>query len=88
MNIRNYKHLLYTANKQFPEMLIESKLSLQHTLYVTGFCKINKIVTLGCFHFIGPANGYSCTLYIHGVINRLSLLVYFSRASFANAVNL
>ena len=39
--------------------------------YVTGFWKTDRIVTLGLFHFIGPANGYTHTLHIHTVIIRL-----------------
>ena len=31
---------------------------------VTGFWKPNRIVTLGLIHFIGPGNGYTCTLHI------------------------
>ena len=34
--------------------------------HVTGFWKI----TLGLFHIIGPANGYTCTLHIHSAITR------------------
>ena len=39
------------------------------TYYVTGFWKTDRIVTLGLFHFIGPAiaNGYTCTLYTYTV---------------------
>ena len=40
-------------------------------VYVTGFWKTDQIVTLGLFHFIGPANGYTCTLHIHSAITRL-----------------
>ena len=57
-------------------------------LFETGFWKADQIVTLGLFHFIGPANGYTCTLHIHNAITRLGRLVCFSRASFANPVNL
>ena len=39
-----------------------------------------QIVTLGLFHFIGPANGYTCTLHIHSAITRLGV-------SFADPVN-
>ena len=39
--------------------------------YVTGFWKTGQIVTLGLFHFIGPANGYTCTLHMHSAITRL-----------------
>ena len=54
---------------------------------MTGFWKTDQIVTLGLFHFIGPANGYTCTLHIHSAITRLGWLVCFSRASFVNPVN-
>ena len=38
-------------------------------IYVTEFWKIDQIVTLDLFHFIGgPANGYTCTLHIHSAI--------------------
>ena len=56
-------------------------------LFVTGFWKSDQIVTLGLLHFIGPANGYTCTLHIHSVINRLGSLVCFSRVSYADPVN-
>ena len=39
--------------------------------YVIGFWKTDQIVTLGLFHFIGRANGYTCTLHIHSAITRL-----------------
>ena len=55
--------------------------------YVTGFWKTDQIVTLGLFHFIGPANSYSHTLHIHTAIIRLVWLVCFSRATFADPVN-
>ena len=35
------------------------------SLYVTGFWKTDQNVTLGLFHFIGPANAYIHTLRIH-----------------------
>ena len=55
--------------------------------YVTGFWKTEQIVTLGIFLFIGPANGHTRTLHIRSAITRLSGLVCFSRASFADPVN-
>ena len=55
-------------------------------LYVTGFWKSNRIVTLGLIHF-GPAYGYTCTLHIHSAITRLGGLVCFSRVSFADPVS-
>ena len=49
------------------------------------------IVTLGLFHFTGPANGYTHTLPNHSAITititRLDSLVCFSRVSFSNHVN-
>ena len=39
--------------------------------YVTGFWKTDRNVTLGLFHFIGPANGYTHTLHIRTAIVRL-----------------
>ena len=56
-------------------------------IYVTGFWKTNRIVTLGLFDFIGPANGHTYTLHIYSAITRLDGLVCFSRASFADPVN-
>ena len=53
-----------------------------YSKYVTGFWKANHIVTLGLFHFIGPANGYTCTLHIHSAIIRFGWLVCFSRVNF------
>ena len=57
------------------------------SLNVTGFWKTERVITLGIFHFIGPANGYTCTLHIHNAITRLSSLVCFSRVSSADLVN-
>ena len=37
--------------------------------FVIGFWKTNQIVTLGVFHFIGPANSYTHMLSIHSAIN-------------------
>ena len=54
---------------------------------MTGFWKTDRIVTLGLFHFIGPTNGYICTLYIHSAITRLGWLVCFSKANLADPVN-
>ena len=44
-------------------------------------------LSLGLFHFIGPANGYTCILHIHSAIIRLDWLVCYSRVTFANSVN-
>ena len=57
-----------------------------HT-YVTRFWKTYQIVTLGLFHFIGPANDYTHTPHIQISITRLGKLVCFSRVSFADPVN-
>ena len=61
---------------------------IANSLFVTGCWKTYQIVTLGLFHFIGPSNGYTCTLHMHNAITRLSGLVCFSTASFADPVNL
>ena len=42
--------------------------------YVTGYWKTDQIITLGLFHFIGPANGYTCTLHIQSAITRLGYI--------------
>ena len=39
--------------------------------HVTGFWETNQVVTLGLFHFIGPANSYTHILPIHSAITRL-----------------
>ena len=39
-------------------------------VYVTRFQKTNQIVTQDLFHFIDPANGYTCTLSVHSAITR------------------
>ena len=40
-------------------------------IIVTGFWKTDRNVTLGLFHFIGPANAYTHTLHIRTAIIRL-----------------
>ena len=52
-------------------ILMITQLSTYKCTYLTGFWKTDRIVTLGLFHFIGPANGYTCTLHIHSTIIRL-----------------
>ena len=39
-------------------------------MHVTGFWKTDQSVTLGLFHFIDPANGYTHTLHINSAITR------------------
>ena len=55
-------------------------------LYVTGFWKTDHNVTLGQLHFLGPANSHAHTLSMHCCNTRLSCLVCFSRADFADHV--
>ena len=52
--------------------MYEGQIQVTCYVYVTGFWKIEQSVTLGLFHFIGPANGYTCTLHIHSAITRFS----------------
>ena len=60
---------------------------LVHTKkYVTGFWKTNQNVTLGQLHFLGPTNSHTHTLSMHRCNTRLSCLVCFSRADFADHV--
>ena len=47
------------------------KIIAMYTTYVTGFWKTDRNVTLGLFHFIGPANAYTHTLHIRTAIIRL-----------------
>ena len=53
------KSYIYTITYNFDEV------------FVTGFWKTDRIVTRVLFHFIGPANGYTCTLHIHSAITTL-----------------
>ena len=63
------------------------KMLFRIAIYVTGFWKTDRNVTLGLFHFIGPANTYTHTLHIRTAIIRLGWLVCFSRVTFADPVN-
>ena len=65
-------------------VLILSKITF---IKVTGFWKTEQIVTLGLFHSIGPATGYTRTLHNHSAITRLGRLVCFPRVSLANPLN-
>ena len=62
-------------------------MSVVRYICVTWFWKTDRNVTLGLFHFIGPANAYTHTLHIRTAIIRLHWLVCFSRVTFANPVN-
>ena len=53
---------------------------------VTGYWKTDHNVTLGQLLFTGPANIHTHTLSMHCYNTRLSCLVCFSRADFANHV--
>ena len=57
-----------------------------HVAYVIGFWKTDRSVTLGQLHFLGPANSHTHTLSMHCCNTRLSCLVCFSRAHFADHV--
>ena len=57
-----------------------------YSVYVTGYWKTDHNVTLGLLYFIAPANSHTHTLPVHCYIKRISLLVCFSRAGFANHV--
>ena len=51
----------------FCETLLETN-DCNLNLFVTGFWKTDQIVTLGLFHFIGPANSDTHTLPIYGAL--------------------
>ena len=53
---------------------------------MTGFWKTDHNVTLGQLHFLGPANSHTHTLSMNCCNTRLSCLVCFSRADFADHV--
>ena len=55
-------------------------------IYVTGFWKTNRNVTLGQLYFLGPANSHTHTLSMHHCNTRLSCLVCFSRVDFSDHV--
>ena len=53
---------------------------------MTGLWKTDRNVTLGQLRFLGPANSHTHTLSMHCCNTRLSCLVCFSRADFADHV--
>ena len=57
--------------KVFNNYVVLLKMALKNSPYVTGFWKTAQIVTLGPFHFIGPANSYTHILPIHSAFTRL-----------------
>ena len=57
-----------------------------HLVYVTGFWKTDRNVTLGLFHFIGPANAYTHTTHSH-CHYQAWLTGLLSRVTFADPVN-
>ena len=85
---------LHVEDADVPTTLPESESSYQPAkkkkmeLFVTGFWKTDRNVTLGQLHFLGPANSPTHILSMHCCNTRLSFLVYFSRADFADHVKL
>ena len=57
--------------RQVMTMTILHQHKYVYAIDVTGFWNTKQIVTLGLFHFTGPANGYTHTLPIHSAITRL-----------------
>ena len=53
---------------------------------MTGFWKTDHNVTLGQLYLLDPANSHTHTLSMHCCNTRLSCMVCFSRADFANHV--
>ena len=63
--------------------------TIPYILYVhicDWILETDRNVTLGQLHFLGPANSHTHTLSIHCCNTRLSCLVCFSRADFADHV--
>ena len=91
-NVRWYSHftlLYFDKDLKFASVFpIKNFIIFMLHIYVTGFWKTNRNVTLGLFYFIGPTNGYTFTLHIYSSITRLGWLVCFSRKSFVDSVNL
>ena len=64
----NYSVPMY---RQIVAMTILHQHKYIHAVNVIGFWNTEQIVTLGLFHFIGPANGYTHTLPIQSTITKL-----------------
>ena len=64
----NVQSLIGTALRKYKSRHI----SFVRTIFVIGSWKADQNVTLGIFHFIGPANSYTHTVPIYSGITRLS----------------
>ena len=60
--------------------------SSEPEVYVTGYWKTDHVHTFGQLLFIGPTDSHTHTLSMHYCNTRLSCLVCFSRADFADHV--
>ena len=83
-----YSSLLLTASvfPHFKLFLNWTAMGIWANAYVTGFWKTDQNITIGQLHFLGPANSHTHTLSMHCCNTRLSCLVCFSRADFADHV--
>ena len=81
-----YRHTDRHNWGRYLKYVISYLLLLSNVIYVTGFWKTDRNVTLGQLHFLGPANSHTHTLSMHCCNTRLSCLVCFSRADFADHV--
>ena len=88
--LQNFKYssLLLTTSvfPHFKLFLNWTAMGIWANVYVTGFWKTDQNITLGQLHFLGPANSHTHTLSMHCCNTRLSCLVCFSRADFADHV--
>ena len=81
-----YVHFICQLQNLPSETLALGLHSTSFLLNMTGFWKIDRIVTLGQLHFLGPANSHTHTLSMHRCNTRLSCLICLSRVNFADHV--
>ena len=67
-------------------LALHGSTTMKKMIYVTGFWKTDRNVTLGQLHFLGPAISHTHTLSMHCCNTKLSCLVCFSRVDFADNV--
>ena len=78
------------SRARFLHLLMLKEDGFNNSGYYTFICdwilETNQNVTLGQLHFLGPANSHTHTLSMRCYNTKLSCLVYFSRADFADHV--
>ena len=64
-HLKQYVELTETQEKCY----LNTVIVIYTVIFVTGYWKTDQIVTLGLFHFIGPADSYTHTLPMHCCID-------------------